>query len=207
MPGEEPSRPATQARGRARRTVLLDAARALLAERTLDAISLVMVAERAGIPVSSAYHFFPEVGELWKDLTRAIAVDMAAETTVFPPATGWEELIGLFLARSRDVFNNDPAACQLMLGPHTPPQIKHAGCKEDLRFGAALWRAVSAQFALTALANEELFFKAILIADLFFALSVADSGRITPEVLGEARLAMCAYLRLYLPVRLARVAQ
>ncbi|HWL47123.1 MAG TPA: TetR/AcrR family transcriptional regulator [Sphingomonadaceae bacterium] len=200
------TRKATQARGRARRAELLEAGRTLLASHTLDQIGMIAIAEAAGIPASSAYHFFPEVGDLWKELVRTIALAKVEDEPQAPEADEWETLVEGALDYYQHVFNADRAARQLMLGPRTPPDIKHAGCKEDFRFGAALWMAIRSQFVLPELADSrELFFKALLVADVFFSLSVADHDRVTDSALREAKLAVIAYLRAYLPKRLARV--
>lgn len=196
----------TQARGRARRTELLAAAREALAEQSLDQIGLSGVAERAGIPLSSAYHFFGDIGELWKELARTIATQQASEDLDLPRVASWQELIRASLNHHRNAFNSDPAARKLMLGQHVPPEIKNAACKEDFRFGTALWQAVRAQFVLPELADSrELFFKALLIADVFFSLSVADCDKVTEEALNEAVLAVISYLNIYLPTQLATV--
>ena len=177
----------------------------MLATQNLDQIGMIAVAEAAGIPASSAYHFFPEIGDLWKELARTIAVAQAAEDLDLPQTDAWETLVELSLEHHQRAFNMDRAARQLMLGAHTPPEIKHAACKEDFRFGTALWTVVRAQFVLPELADSrEMFFKALLIADVFFSLSVADHDRVTDTALAEAKLATTSYLKAYLPTRLAR---
>lgn len=197
---------AMQARGRARRAELLTAARAALAEQSLDQIGMAGIAERAGIPLSSTYHFFGDIGELWKELARTIAAQQASEDLDLPRVSSWQDLIKASLTHHRNAFNNDPAARKLMLGPHTPPDIKNAACKEDFRFGTALWMAVRSQFVLPELADSrELFFKALLIADVFFSLSVAEHDRVADYALNEAVLAVTAYLSIYLPTQLATV--
>lgn len=197
---------ATQARGRARRAELLAAARLALGQTALDQIGIASVAEAAGIPLSSAYHFFGDISELWKELARTIATQQASEDLDLPRTTGWQELIRASLVHHQSAFNKDPAARKLMLGPHTPPDIKNAACKEDFRFGTALWMTVRSQFILPELADSrELFFKALLIADVFFSLSVSEQDFVTDEALEEAVLAVVSYLSLYLPSQLATV--
>lgn len=201
-----PPQKATQARGRARRVELLEAARAMLATHDLDQIGMISVAEAAGIPASSAYHFFPEIGDLWKELARTIAIAQTSLDQRLPRAEEWEVVIERSLEAHQQAFNADRAARQLMLGPHTAPEIKHAACKEDFRFGTGLWQAIRGQFVLPGLADSrELFFKALLIADVFFSLSVAEQDRVNDDALAEAKLATIAYLRAYLPTRLSRI--
>lgn len=201
-----PARKATQARGRARRAELVDAARTMLATQNLHQVGMIAVAEAAGIPASSAYHFFPEISDLWKEVARTIATAQTALDQQIPRTEEWEAVIERSLESHQRAFNADRAARQLMLGAHTAPEIKHAGCKENFRFGTALWQAMRKQFLLPGLADSrELFFKALLIADVFFSLSVAEQDRVSDEALAEAKLATIAYLRAYLPTRLARI--
>lgn len=167
---------------------------------------MAAVAESAGIPLSSAYHFFGDISELWKELARTIASQQASEDLDLPRSTSWQELIKASLIHHQSAFNKDPAARKLMLGPHTPPDIKNAACKEDYRFGNALWMTVRSQFILPELADSRvIFFKALLIADVFFSLSVSERDEVTDEALEEALLAVVSYLSLYLPTQLATV--
>ena len=52
-------------RGIERRRLLLQSARALLAERDLDQVSLADVAAKAEVPKSSAYHFYADIEALY----------------------------------------------------------------------------------------------------------------------------------------------
>ena len=180
----------TQARGRARREALLQAARELLQEREIDDITLPMVSEAAGIPSSSTYHFFPDLRELFKELAR----------TVIDADASWQAIIGTFLSASADYFNADASARQLILGPRTTPDIRQAGCHDDFRFGLQLHTALSGRFHLPPLAEPvAIFYRAIVIADAFFALSVLEDGVITRHMLDEAVRGATAYLGNYLP--------
>lgn len=195
-----------QARGMARRAELLAAARTVLNEQPFDTVSMADVAENAGIPLSSAYHFFGDIRELWKDLARIIATQQSSEDLALPRTSSWQKLIRASLVHHQSAFNNDPAARKLLLGPQTPPEIKNAGCKEEFRFGTALWMAVRSQFILPELADSrEIFFKSLLIADVFFSLSVAEQDKVSDQALEEAVLATTAYLSIYLPPQLATI--
>ena len=66
------------ARGIERRKVLLESARALLAERDLDEISLGDVAVRAGVPKGSAYHFYGDIQELYAALLVQLQQELIA---------------------------------------------------------------------------------------------------------------------------------
>lgn len=195
----------TQARGRARREALLRAARDLLQERDIEEITLPMVSEAANIPSSSTYHFFPDMRELYKELARMTADEMLSGEIPIEAAESWQSIIGAFLLGSASFFNAHRAARQLMLGPRTTPDIRQAGCHDDYRFGAQLHAVISERFHLPELDEPvALFFRAIVIADAFFALSVLEHEVVTAHIIVEAQRAMVAYLCNYIPPVLQR---
>lgn len=201
----QPVRRHTQARGRARREALLQAARLVLENEDCATVTLPQIAERAGIPASSAYHFYPEIGGLYKDLVREIALEMVARFRFRPGAESWRDTVTRFLDLSRDYFNGHAAARQLMLGPRIAPEVKKAACWEDYRFGRALMAGVEQDFVLPPLDDPAaVFFKALQIADFFYSLSVMEHGRISAEARAEGAAATLAYLALYLPHFLPR---
>ena len=190
----------TQARGRARREALLVAARSLLHERDMDEITLPMVSERAEIPASSTYHFFPDIRELYKDLARCIADEMSLVTPEIVAYSRWQDCVGMFMRASAAYFNSDAAARQLLLGPKAAPDIKRAACHDDLRFGAVLSHMLDSAYHLPQMNDPILScFYAIQIADTFFSLSVLEEGVVTERMLDQAIIGSTSYLANFLP--------
>lgn len=190
----------TQARGRARREALLQAARALLHEWEMDEITLPMVSERAEIPASSTYHFFPDIRVLYKDLARTIADEMSLLRPEVVIYQRWQDAVATFMRASASYFNSDAAARQLLLGPKTAPEIKRAACYDDMRFGAVLSDLLETIYHLPPMHDPVLTcFYAIQIADTFFSLSVLEDGCITEHMLEEAIIGSTSYLANYLP--------
>jgi AcrR family transcriptional regulator len=182
---------------------LLSAAKSLLCARDLNEITIPAVSELAGIPVSSVYHFFPDMRELYKALARDITDEMTEIAPAISHAATWQECLRGFMTASSSFFNANPAARQLMLGPTTPPDIKNAACHDDYRFGVALHRQLAAAFHLPYLKDPDgICFRAILIAEALFCFSVAEHGCITAFMLDEAILAATSYLGIYLPQKL-----
>lgn len=195
-------RSSTQARGRLRRKILLNSVRVLLADNELDKLSLGDVAEHAGVPKGSAYHFFASIYELYAELGRSIA-DEIREDQMRPHApnpASWSAVISAAIERGVQFFNNDPAARQLLLGPKSPPEIKFADRQNDYELARTFEAQVRRHFILPDLPDLTiLFFRAVEIADLMFCLSVIEFGTITPAMSEEAKKASIAYLALYLP--------
>ena len=192
---------ATQARGRKRRDALLAAARALLAEREIDQISLADVAAHAGIPKSSAYHFYVDLIELYSELTALL--DGELQQSIAQPVgevENWEEVIGIMMDRAAVFFEANRAAQQLMLGPNTIPQIKRSSRGADIETGGLIERHLEAIFCLPDIPDRSrVFFRAVEAADLMFSLSLLEYGELRREMVEEAKRIFCAYLALYLP--------
>ena len=194
-------------RGIERRGRLLDAAWALLQERELNAISLGDVAERAGIPVGSAYHFYPSIEDVYAALIARVEVELLSLHRV-PLRTRprrWSGLVEEFVDRGIALFEAQPAACKLLIGRHTPPDLKYRDRQNDRALAQILEEKISAVFALPEIADRsEIFYRAIEIADLMFTLSVIDGGALTAVMKLEAKRAAIAYLASYFPLDLPR---
>ncbi|WP_432181761.1 TetR/AcrR family transcriptional regulator [Streptomyces sp. NBC_00063] len=198
----------SQARGRERREHLLAAASRLLAERDLDEISLQDLAQAAGIPTSSAYHFYANAMDAFAALAKEISADLAAALTEPIPASRlvtWEDVFTVSAGRAVDFYASRPDARQLLIGSKTPPQFKRADRENDRMLGQVLRGHLAAAFRLPAMErDEEVYFHAVEIIDLFYSLSMLRDGEITDEMAEEALRAGIAYLRTYLPARLPR---
>lgn len=197
----------TQERGRLRRATLLATGRDLLQTRELDQISLTDVADSAGIPRSSAYHFFADVDALYTALADVIQDELLAHMRkrTFEECDDWQTIVREFTSTGAGFFNGDRASIQLLLGPKAPPEIKLNNRRSDFDIGEALRQVIGARFVLPEMPDaREIFFHAIEIADLFFTLSIISDGYITPRFDAEATAATTAYLQLYIPPRLAK---
>ncbi|MER6302383.1 TetR/AcrR family transcriptional regulator [Kitasatospora sp. NPDC001539] len=62
--------PAVQRRGVERRRAILEAAEALLGEQGYEAATLKAIGDRAGIPIASVYHYFPDRHEVDAEIMR-----------------------------------------------------------------------------------------------------------------------------------------
>jgi len=185
-----------------RRRILLDAARALLETHDLDQLSLGNVAEHAGVPKGSAYHFFASIYELYADLSRLIAEELrdGQLDPIEGPVTNWHMVLGVAIDRGAAFFNANTAARQLILGPKSPPEIKRSDREADYEIARSIEAQIGSHFVLPDIPERTvLFFRAVEIADLMFCLSVLDHGLITPQMLEESKKAALAYLSLYIP--------
>jgi AcrR family transcriptional regulator len=193
--------------GIARRKRLLQAARTLLESRELDEISLGDVAAAAKVPKGSAYHFYADIRDLYVNLQGELEAELLTgmRAPVRRKVSDWHELVDVLTARGAAYYAKSPAARQLQIGPKTPPELKLRDRQHDVALGKIFENHFDVWFELPAVPDRSIvFFRALEIADLMFSLSVLEHGHITREMQAEASRAMCAYLGLYIPEKLAR---
>jgi len=91
----------TQARARARRLAILDAASSFVLNGQIDKVTTTSVAQRAGIPVGSVYRYFDGradiLDQLYREAYDNIETSMAEVQSSMPPKTPVPEAIGYLL--------------------------------------------------------------------------------------------------------------
>lgn len=192
----------TQLRGRMRHEALIAAARTLLRERSIRDVTLADITARAGIPPSSAYHFFPDVQGVYQALVATLEGELVSwhEELRNYDAVCWQDVVGRYVAHGAEFFHTNRCATQLMLGPYSPPIIKLSDRDNDYELAMHLLHLVGDRFVVPEMPHlPDVFFHAIEIADLFFGLSVIRFDAITPDYSQEAARAVLAYLEIYLP--------
>lgn len=195
------------ARGATRRTLLVSAARTLLAAHEMDTISLGDVAKQAGVPVSSAYHFYSDIRDLYAMLLATIQTQLLEEykNPIRMTVRQWPDVIAILVKKGVEWYATDPAARQLMVGPKTPPDLKLRDRGNDFALGELYERHVDTYFRLPHLENRsKIFFRAVEIIDLMFCLSMMEFGDITQEYTEEAIHAAVGYLSHHMPLNLPR---
>lgn len=194
------------AKGAARREALLDAAEILLETHDLDKLALKDIAEKASIPVGSAYHFFANSQDLFVAL--ALRFTSLLSATIAKPYSGaatrsWQNLFDAAIDRAAKLYGDHPAYRQLIIGGKSPPEIKLADRKNDEQVGQLMRDVIARHFKLDRFSRDnDVFFYATEIVDLMFSLSVIQNGVIKPAMVSEAKVAGKAYLNQYLPTEL-----
>jgi len=201
--------PHTQRRGEERRRRLLDAAAELLVDREIGEVSFEDIARRAGIPVTSAYHFYRDRHSVLVAL--AARYGDAFEQLVERPLSRsqvrrWEDVIERLIDRAVRYYAKNPAARRLLIGGEAPADIKLADRVHDREIGAMVENVMTRHFELPRFAERAaVFYHAVEIIDVLLQLSVIRSGRITPDMVRHAKIGSIAYLRAFLPATLPAV--
>ncbi len=192
-----------RASSQARIAQILAAARELLAEQGVAALSIYSVAEHAGIPPSSVYHFFASVPALLNALTADVHAAFRAslaEPVDHERLSSWRDLSRLIEQRMLAIYNHDAAARQLILAQHGLSEVTQADHQHDIELGGLMQVLFERHFRLPALPEDiEVFALALELGDRVYARSVQLHGSITPRMAEEGMRVFDAYLALYLP--------
>lgn len=192
-----------RASSQARIAVILDAARALLAEQGVTSLSIYAVAERAAIPPSSVYHFFASVPALLEALTADIHAAFRAclQAPVEHAALrDWRDLSRLVEQRMLARYEDDAAARQLILVQHGLSEVTQADRQHDIELGKQMQALFERHFQLPPLPEDlDVFALAMELGDRVYARSMQVHGHITLRLAEEGMRVFDAYLSLYLP--------
>lgn len=192
-----------RASSQARIDQILGAARTLLAEQGVAALSIYTVAERAAIAPSSIYHFFPSVPALLQALTGD--VHRAFRACLQEPIDAerlhcWRDLARLIEQRMLSIYAGDAAARQLILAQHGLAEVAQADRQHDIELSQQNRALFGHYFELPALPDDiDVFALGMELADRVYARSIQQHGEITPRYAEEGLRVFEAYLGLYLP--------
>jgi AcrR family transcriptional regulator len=193
---------ATRKRGRERRKLLLKATYDLLCVRPVEDISFRDIADEAGVPEGSAYHFFANRFDVFSALAEELSDQFVeAHRRKVPPSRrkNWRALAEYLVDVGAKVYAESPAARQLLIGGKTPPEVKQADRINDRAVGNVMYEVFAEHFELPETDEmRKAFYYFIEITDLIFTLSVIEHGEITAEMLAEAKRAGTGYLGTYL---------
>ena len=198
------SRRAPQARGIARREQLLAAAIILLEERELDEVSLADVAEKAGIPVTSAYSLYPNINGLFSQLmvtfTHQLADAIEDDISAIACET-WMDVIGGVCDGHVKFYESHKACERIRLSGKAPAEIRY---NEDrvggLEFAPRIRTFLERRFILPALEDIDRIFLVMLdLIDGIYVSAYVRDGYLSDTIAREAKRAALAYLKLYLP--------
>lgn len=203
-------RSAPQARGEARREKLLATTIELLDKRDISDITLADAAELAGIPIGSAYHFFPNISAIYSELTVQYSYSIADH--VFSPLSlrkndEWQDLIKLLCDRIVAFYANHHAYAQIRLSGKAPSEIRFTSQRKRGSDSIPVFISFIEQyFELPPLANLESALVTFLniIVDGIYMNAYMETGSINESTAEEAKRAGIAYLRSYLPEYLPR---
>jgi AcrR family transcriptional regulator len=204
-PHTPPRAERTQRRGDRRRQALLRAAGILIGRHALPEVRYAAVCALAGVPPSSAYHFYPDLDAIYRVLLEVDRV--ALDAALLRPLRrkqlrSWQTVVECLVARAAQHHRRHPAAAKLAIGGQTPPHLKRVGREADrVRAGLAL-RMLEHLFVLPPIRRRQrVAFLAAEIVDAVFTASMIESGRLTPAYVALAKSAAIGFLSQHLGSR------
>ncbi len=200
--GKRKQQEVTRKRGNERREAMLQATYDLLCLHAVEDISFRDIAEHAGIPEGSAYHFFANRFDVFTALAGKLSdLFIDAHRQPVPPARrkDWRSLAEYLVDVGVRVYRDNPPARQLLIGGKTPPEVKQADRLNDRAVGIVMYEVFAQHIELPDTAEmRDAFYYFIEITDLILTLSLIEHGRITPAMIREAKRAGTGYLATYL---------
>ncbi len=193
----------SQERGRLRFHALLDATDALLTEHDFEDVGLYQIAERAGVPPASVYHFFPTKGAAFLALAERYLDQFLAITSEPVDRAllhSWQDLLTILLARGVAFYNSHLPLRKLFLGANVTSGVRKADVAFVADLAARSYPSWDSYFHMPFVLDPERKFSVMIgIHDGIWMTSYARHGIITEEFAAEARTACIAYLRTFLP--------
>lgn len=171
-------------------------------------LSLKDVAETAGVPVASVYHFFPAPEAALAALTERY-IELAAielmSNHVADTSLNWQGVVNHIFCRAREFYQKNPSAQKLRLRAHNSESARYLLLESNW----ALAEVISLELdRLFKVPNRESLVEdlalAITIADALWSLSITIHGTITDHYALEAERAVTAFL---LPILGSRLTQ
>ncbi len=194
-----------QRRARQRLDAILNAAEKLVEEMDAEAITTNLIADRAGVPVSSVYRYFKTVSAvlayLFEDLNEEIiAVIEECLANSQPGWDDWREVTGTIITRLHLFLMENPGYWKLLLVMQTSQELRDAkavmiGHVADML--SARWRQGQDGFS-----GGDPDLVARFTVEIFMSIETRCAQMRDPQALSEmfAELvkALEAYLSLYL---------
>lgn len=200
--GASPRAP-SRGRGVLRFTALLDATADLLHEQAPDEIGLYQIAERAGVPAASVYHFFPTKEAAYVALASRCSEELLAvhrQPIEARLITSWQELYRIDARRAMDFYNGYPPYLKIIYGGYGGVDAHNVDKVLALSFSTSSYDRLNRIFHMPVIRDAEKKFEVRLgILDSVWQISVRRHGSITEEYFEESLKAAFAYARLYIP--------
>lgn len=191
----------TQRRGDERRHGLLRAAKTLLGRKDVPDVTFAAVCADAGVPVGSARYFYPDINAL----LQALMVESGKhhDAMLMRPLrpsnlASWRSLVACMIDRSARFHRANPVHAKLTISGKTLPELKRLDREADRVRSQQIVALLDEHFVVPRI--PELADVAYLVAEIVdtsFALSMAESGRITPKWLNYAKISATELLAYY----------
>jgi AcrR family transcriptional regulator len=187
-----------RANGRLRYEVLLDAAERLLLRAGPSGLTIQKLAQEAGVPMPSVYHFFP--GPIAVSIGLSERYLTGLSEAIGQPITGademsWQDIVTTLMDRAIAYYSAHSYAQRLILGSDHSVQIRQSDLANNRLLAEFIAELIGSKFPrVTPEALLEAIIVGITIGDAVLTLSIHEQGQITPSYGQEAIVAICGYM-------------
>lgn len=197
----------SRGRGVIRYEGLLDSLEALLVDHDLEDVGLYQIAEHAGVPHASVYHFFPTKEAAFLALVQRYVSEIRSQQKhrPVPPEAlrSWQDFLAQELREAIGFFRLTPQAMKLFIGRFGGMESWRAEMNQNTSAARLLFKRLNCAFHLPYIRDAETkFLTFIEVVDAVLGISYVRDGEITDEAVEEAHRAGVAYCRLFLPDQL-----
>jgi AcrR family transcriptional regulator len=185
-----------------RRAALVDAAIELLLKNNPQEISFKQIAQLAEVPEGSAYHFYANKYDLFADVAGEMSRLFWERQSqpITRKVETWHDIMDALVERGALIYEENPVARELLIGPKTPPEVKQVDRENDQKIARVMIDRFDDKFELPEIDDfHKIMFWVIELTDLMFGLSVREHGCIHPRYIEEAKRISRGYLSTYLP--------
>jgi len=194
-------------KGESRRKLLIESAEALLSSRSAQELTYPEIAERAGLPLSSCYHFYRNKFALFQAVDQHLGVQFRKYliTDMTPNNFScWEDIINELIDRGRQFVDRNPSAKEIWFSGNIPPAVREQVKERGQILGTTFKHLLAQHFVLPEIPNsKEVFFIAMEVLERFFYLAYQNAGG-KDFYFEEGKKNITSYLRCYIPPYLVR---
>lgn len=201
--GKAIPRQPSRGRGILRYESLIDSTEFLLRECNAEEVGLYQIAEHAGVPSASVYHFFPTKEAAFAALAQRYLrgfADLATLPIDASALTSWQKLMEWDQMKAIDYYHTHPPAMKLFMGRYGGLETRQAEAEHNARLAGRVNLRLNGLFEMPSVRDAtERFHIYLEIIDAIFALSFVKHGLVTEEYRIQACRASIAYCRTFLP--------
>lgn len=193
-----------QARSRDRVERVLEATASLIETRSLNDITIALVAEKSGVGRATIYQFFPTLYAIYNALGERyldeLATDMNRDKAARHAAT-WQETADALVDCAVAFHRRNPAARSIFLGDGSVRGIRTVERDYDRRFARAMRDIFGKRLDLPPAAEGDPMQIIVVIATSIFSLAVFQDGTIGDFYREQTKLAVRSYIKAVLAQR------
>lgn len=189
-------------RGLLRLQILNEATNSLLLEKDVSEVGLYQIAERAGVPAASIYHFFPNKEAALIALAEFHLKAMldAARADPLPRPDTWQGLIEARVRAGAAYYNSHTAIMKLFLGASISAEVRKADMAGTIAAAQIRADLMARHFKMPEIRDwVAIVANSLALCDGIWALSFSQHGIILPQAIDETVRATISYMRSYLP--------